>query len=84
MNNIENKLKEVFSNIFKISVKKINKKTNFKNLKKWDSLNHVKLIMAIESEFKLSINPDDSVNFLSFETILKHLKKKNKNQFKYK
>jgi acyl carrier protein len=79
MNNIENKLKEVFSNIFKISVKKINKKTNFKNLKKWDSLNHVKLIMAIESEFKLSINPDDSVNFLSFETILKHLKKKNKN-----
>jgi acyl carrier protein len=79
MNNIENKLKEVFSNIFKISAKKINKKTNFKNLKKWDSLNHVKLIMAIESEFKLSINPDDSVNFLSFETILKHLKKKNKN-----
>ncbi len=76
MSSIENKLKEVFSNIFKISVKKINKKTNFKNLKKWDSLNHVKLIMAIESEFKLSINPDDSVNFLSFETILKYLKKK--------
>jgi acyl carrier protein len=81
MNSIENKLKEVFSNIFKISVKKINKKTNFKNLKKWDSLNHVKLIIAIESEFKLSINPDDSLNFLSFGIILKYLKKK-KNYFK--
>ena len=28
---------------------------NFKNQKNWDSLNHVKLLMAIESKFKIKI-----------------------------
>ena len=51
-------------------------KTNFKNLRKWDSLNHVKLIMAIESKFKISIDPDQSIDMLSYKSILNYLIRK--------
>lgn len=75
MKKIDQELKKIFKNIFGIDTKKINKKINYKNIKKWDSLNHVKLIMAIESNFNISINPDEGVNFTSYEKIFKYLKK---------
>jgi citrate synthase len=75
MSKLESDLRNVFKNIFKLNLRKINKKTNYKNTKNWDSLNHVKLIMAIESKFKISIDPDQSINFISFDQILKYLKK---------
>jgi citrate synthase len=75
MSKLESDLRNVFKNIFKLNLRKINKKTNYKNTKNWDSLNHVKLIMAIESKFKISIDPDQSINFISFDQILKNLRK---------
>ena len=75
MNKTEVELKKIFKNIFKIEKKKINKKSNFKNIKKWDSLNHVKIIMAIESKFKISIDPDKALELLSFKDILNFIKK---------
>ena len=76
MNKIESDLKDIFQNIFKVPKKKIKMKTNFKNLRKWDSLNHVKLIMAIESKFKISIDPDQSIDMLSYKSILNYLIRK--------
>ena len=76
MNKIESDLKDIFQNIFKVPKKKIDMKTNFKNLRKWDSLNHVKLIMAIESKFKISIDPDQSIDMLSYKSIFNYLVKK--------
>ena len=75
MNSIENKLKKIFSTTFRIDEKYIKSSSNFKNIKKWDSLNHVKLILAIESKFKISIKPDDSVELLSYKEILNYLRK---------
>ena len=61
-------IKKIFKIVFKISINKINSKTSFKNVKTWDSLNHVKLIMALESKFKISISPNNAINF-SFKEI---------------
>jgi citrate synthase len=75
MSKLELDLRNIFKNIFKLNLRKINKKTNYKNTKNWDSLSHVKLIMAIESKFKISIDPDQSINFISFDEILRYLRK---------
>ena len=75
MKKIEESLKKIFKNIFKLPMIKINKKSNYKNVKKWDSLNHVKLIMAIESKFKISIDPDTAIRLLNYSDILDYLKK---------
>ena len=75
MNLIDKKLKKIFSTTFKISEKDIKLSSNFKNIKKWDSLNHVKLILAIENKFKISIDADESIEMLSFKIILNYLHK---------
>jgi|TARA_B100001059_G_C17460552_1_gene391923 acyl carrier protein len=69
----ERSLEKIFQKIFK-------KKVNVKNLKrineeKWDSLAHVNLIVAIESEFKLRLKPHQIENMNSFKSILMLIKK---------
>jgi acyl carrier protein len=80
MNNdkLINDIKEIFKIIFKINLSKIGKKTSYKNVKSWDSLNHVKLIMALESKFKLSIDPNDGIKLLSFVIVCNYIQKKMK------
>jgi acyl carrier protein len=71
MSNIKIKedLKIIFSKLFKLKINKVKVNINFKNTKAWDSVNHVKLIMALESRFKISINPDVAITLLSFKDI---------------
>ena len=66
MNKVKNNLDDLFYLILKVPKKKDKKKINFNNLKTWDSINHIKLILAIESKFKIRINPDISVNLMSY------------------
>lgn len=76
--NIDEELKKIFITLFKLKKNNIKINTNFKNTKKWDSLNHIKLIMALESKFQISIDPDEALRLLSFKDIVKFIKK-NKN-----
>jgi len=78
MKNLDTKLNEIFSAVFKIKNSKINI-ASYKNTKNWDSLNHLNLILSIESNFKIKIDPEISINLLSYEKIRKYLKKKLKN-----
>lgn len=74
--NIDEELKKIFITLFKLKKNNIKINTNFKNTKKWDSLNHIKLIMALESKFQISIDPDEALRLLSFKDIVKFIKKK--------
>ena len=46
---LDKELKKIFTIIFKLRPNNIKKTTNFRNVKNWDSLSHVKLIMSIEN-----------------------------------
>ena len=72
---IKEKLDQIFYLVFKLSPKKNKSKLNYNNVKNWDSLNHVKLILAIESMFKIKIEPKDTMDLLSYQKIIKYLKK---------
>ena len=71
-----NKLNEIIEDIFNINDTEILDELDIRQTKKWDSLNHIKLIMAIESKFKISIDPDEALRLLSFKEIVKFIKKK--------
>jgi acyl carrier protein len=73
MNKLEDQLKQVFSNIFNIEYKKINDRSSINNIKKWDSLNHIKLIIALENKFKVKIKTDDIIKLNSYKKIKKIL-----------
>jgi acyl carrier protein len=76
MISLEKNLKKIFSEVFQLNENKIISTSGYKNIKKWDSLSHVKLIMVIERKFKISIDPEESLEFISFGQILRYLKKK--------
>jgi acyl carrier protein len=75
MKKIENTIKDILCMILKVQRKRINFRFSFKNTKNWDSLNHVKIIMALDSAFKIKIEPDQAVDMISYKKILQYIKK---------
>tara|TARA_B110000003_G_C16475143_1_gene467277 strand:+ start:546 stop:779 length:234 start_codon:yes stop_codon:yes gene_type:complete len=76
MINIKKTIDELFFLILKVPKSKNKDKLNFKNIKRWDSLNHINLILAIESKFKIKITPEQNFNLNSYKKILLFLKNK--------
>ena len=63
------KLKKVISNVLGVSIEEINDDSSPDSLDKWDSLSHINLVMAIESEFEVELSPEDSMDMLSVKLI---------------
>ena len=74
-------LKKIFEDIFNIDNNLSDDYVNVTNIKDWDSINHLNLIISIESKFNIDISPEDFQYLYSdFETILKYIcSKKNIN-----
>lgn len=41
-----------------------------KNCEKWDSMNHLNLILELESEFNISIEPEEITELRNFDDII--------------
>jgi acyl carrier protein len=71
------RLEKIFIEIFQLSKKKYSSKNikyiDEKNIKNWDSLRKLNLIMAVEQEFKIKIKDRQIDDFISFIKILKIL-----------
>lgn len=50
---IESRLHKVIATHFNIDIEKINSTTSKDSIEDWDSLEHIKLILSIEAEFKV-------------------------------
>jgi len=74
------KLINIFKKIFSINTKKYSLekiiKINYKNFNKWDSINKLNLIIAIEQEFKIKIKDKEIENLNSFKDAIKIIKNK--------
>lgn len=69
MNVTEAKLKKVLADIFKIEVTAVNENTSVDTVDRWDSLNHLNLTLALESEFGVSFSEEQSVEIMSYPLI---------------
>ncbi len=72
----EIKLKEIFAEIFNTNKDKINLKTKQNELKEWDSLGQLRLMMAIEEKFDISFSIEEIAGLTSFEMILNKTEQK--------
>lgn len=64
MNSPSEKLRELAADIFQIDVapgQQIERAT----CGRWDSLNHLRLVMAVEEEFAVRLEPDEIANIAS-------------------
>ena len=49
------------------------------NITKWDSLNHIGLISAIEENFDINFKDDEIIDMINYDSIIKKIKKYKKN-----
>ncbi len=58
MVNIESKVKEIIAKILNVSIDEIEDDTAIGDIAEWDSLHHIQIISAIETEFNFRFTPD--------------------------
>mgnify|MGYP001181785281 FL=1 len=74
---MEDKILNIIKDVFELE--DIDKNVSQDNCIKWDSLNHLNLILEIEMEFDVSFSPEEIVEIKSASIILSLLKKRNLN-----
>jgi len=74
------KVNSIIATTFKISIEKVSENHTMKEIRTWDSLKHMELIVSIESEFGIEISGDDIAEMISLDavrqTVAKYLKAK--------
>ena len=64
---VRDKLEILFKNTFNIKDEDISKASQ-NNLKNWDSVNHMNLILAIEKEFDITLDNNDVIKLSDFKS----------------
>lgn len=75
MNNetIQEQVKQIMSGLFSLDAINIDGNSSIKTVERWDSLQHVNLMMALEQEFDIQIDVVDAIEMTSFPAICKTL-----------
>jgi acyl carrier protein len=66
---------KIFNKILKIEKKNINFNSSMQNIKSWDSINHIKLLIELEKKLKKKIQISDYSSLTSFKKIIKYFDK---------
>ena len=69
-------VKEMMAAFFKISIDEINTASSVDTIEAWDSLNHMKLVMALEEAYDIELTEEEVAELLSFELIMLTLEAK--------
>jgi acyl carrier protein len=62
--------------MLEVDIDDINENSSSDNIEQWDSLSHIKLVMAIEAEFNVKLTPEEMMDMLSVKLIKKILEDK--------
>lgn len=65
----DRKLRQVLSDVFEVPIEQIDETTMPANLEKWDSLHHIKLVLALEDEFGVKFKEKEFLELQSFKLI---------------
>jgi|TARA_B110000037_G_scaffold131551_1_gene149365 acyl carrier protein len=72
---LETEIKKILAKILKIKISKITDDLSMTSYPKWDSLNHLKLIIALEGKIGVSFKEKDVTQITSYKLIKLYLKK---------
>lgn len=70
-------VKEVMASVFEIDVNTISDDASQKTISKWDSLEHLNLIVELEEKFDLSFEPTEIGEMVSLDQIILIIEKLN-------
>ena len=65
----EQSLKQLMGVILEVAPESIDENSSMDNIKSWDSLKHMNLVLAIEEEFGISVPDEEAANITSYKLI---------------
>ena len=65
----EARLKQVISSVLQVPVESIGVETSMDTIERWDSLQHMNLVLALEDAFGIYIPDEDATNITSYPLI---------------
>ena len=71
MENIVERIKAVMATVFEIELNNVVDDVSPHTLDKWDSINHMKLVVALEKEFSILFDPEDIEIMVNIKNIKK-------------
>ena len=71
------KIKEAFFEVFGVDKNAITLETTMENLKEWDSMRHMELVMSLENKFNISFEINEVIELSTVQKIIEILKNKN-------
>ena len=71
---MEEKVLEILKNVFELET--VDTTCSQQTCEKWDSMGQLNLVVELESEFDVSLEPEEIGEMKSFEDIIKILKSK--------
>jgi len=66
---------KIFIESLSIELEKFNENIKYNDIPEWDSIGHMTLMSGLEEGFKIALETDDIVEFDSYKTGIKILKK---------
>ncbi|WP_061249376.1 acyl carrier protein [Leptospira alstonii] len=67
---------QIISDVFEADISILPKNFVIRDLEKWDSFNHISMIIAVENEYKVSFTPKEVESIHSIEELLTILNSK--------
>jgi acyl carrier protein len=67
---------KIIANTFNLKVADITDDMSYGQHEKWDSIQHLTLIVALEKEFKKSFEPEEIQEMTTIEKIMQHIELK--------
>lgn len=71
---MENRILDIMRSVFQMD--DIDETCSQKNCEKWDSMNHLNLVVELEMEFDVSFEPEEIAQMRSFDEVLRTVKSK--------
>ena len=75
-NQLDLRIKDIMASLFKVPAVNITPETSVDNVEDWDSLNHMKLVMALEEAYSIEFTEQEVTELLSLELVLMTLRSK--------
>ena len=69
-NNIKHRIKNIMSAVFEMSVDEIDENSSPDNIESWDSINHMKIVVAMEEEFNVQFTDADIIELINMKLIM--------------
>lgn len=70
---VPERIRGVVADVFGVEIGSLSDKSSPDTITEWDSLGHINLVLALESEFDVSLSPEDALDMLSLALIARVL-----------